>query len=84
MNLSLTPEQFREIITEVKSDLVKHFVTQKAESFDYYQSAQIAGLLNISPATLAGLKIPRYPLGSRPVYYRLSEVESYIAGRKTR
>lgn len=84
MNLSLTPEQFREIITEVKSDLVKHFVTQKAESFDYYQSAQIAGLLNISPATLAGLKIPRYPLGSRLVYYRLSEVESYIAGRKTK
>ena len=84
MNLPISPAQEIDIIDGVKSDLVKHFVTQKAESFDYFQAAQVAGMLNISPATLAKLPIPRYPLGGRLIFYKLSEVETYIAGRKTR
>lgn len=81
--ITLTPEQEREIIREAKNELVIHLITQHKDELDYISPAQAAGILDVNPKTLMGLKIPRYVLVvGKVIKYRLSEVLAYLQTTK--
>lgn len=85
IQVELSEEQIKSLIAEIKSDFVSFLITKKHDKFtdgiefDYYQSSQIAGILNINAKTLSCLPIPKYPLhGGKIIFYRLSEVHAYF------
>jgi hypothetical protein len=80
--LQLTDEQVKALLTEIKADVVRHLITRD-DQFDFYQSSQVAGILNVNAKTLSGLPIPKYPLaGGKIIFYRLSEVEAYLQSNR--
>lgn len=71
-----------------KQELLDRAVAELiAQSLDLYLSpAQVAGMLNINPTTLASIDrtlLPRYVLiEGKVVRYKLSEVRDYLEGRR--
>ena len=86
VKVNFSDDEIKAMIADIKSEFVGFLITKKHASFegiefDYYQSSQIAGMLNINAHTLSKLPIPRYPLnGGKIIFYRLSEVNKYFQG----
>lgn len=81
--IKISPEQERQIVRDAKNELVQHLITQHKDEFDYISPAQAAGILDVNPATMRTLKIPRYVLvPNKVIKYRLSEVLAYLQTTK--
>jgi len=77
--INLTPDQEKRIIKEAVAELVQLLITQHKNEWDYISPAQAAGILDVNPKTLIGMKIPRYVLVvGKVVKYRLSEVMAFL------
>ena len=77
--IELSENQIKSLIADIKSDVVRHLITDPNAQFDYYTSSQVAGLIGVNARTLSGLPIPKYPLsGGKIILYRLSEVDEYL------
>jgi hypothetical protein len=86
--ITLSESEHRDFIKQARADFVREQMLAMRESgqtFDFIQSAQVCGLLNVAPRTLAALPLPRYPLpGGKTTFYKLSEVIAYLESKRER
>lgn len=81
--ITLPDERMETLLAEVRADLVRTILTEKADHLNLLTGAQVCGILNINQKTLDTIRaIPRVIIipGS-VIRYRLSDVEAFISSR---
>jgi hypothetical protein len=77
--INLTPQKEKELLAEIKREAVAELLTRIGNDWDYLQSAQVAGILNVNPRTLLALPIPRSTLpGGKITFYHMADVKAYL------
>lgn len=83
--MTLEPED-REKVLEMVVDQVTREVIEQGSVKDLVllSPARAAGLLDVTPSTLAALEIPRLDLGKRMIRYRQIDIEKYLETREVK
>lgn len=81
--ITLTPDQEKAILAEATAQLVQHLIS-KGNTAILLTPAQAGGILDVSPATLMQMHIPRIDLSGngKAFRYRLSDVMAMLAERE--
>lgn len=83
-SIVLTDQQVTILLKEARDGLIAHLIKEHGEKASLLSPAQVCGLLDVTPKTLAELKIPRVVLGPQNIKYRLADVTAFIEARLER
>lgn len=80
MNVTLDQEMKERVERAAQKQIVAEVLEGKRETLELLTPAQVAGMLDVTPRTLAEMPIPRVDLAGngRVLRYRLSDVTVYV------
>lgn len=86
MTITLTPEERENFITQARREFVAEMIRKHTGDFDLISRAQAAGILDVTPNTLANIKgLVRVELIEKNVIkYRLSQIVALIKGKEVK
>ena len=81
--ITLPPETVAGIIEDARESLVGQLLTEHRDALQLLSPAQVCGVLDVMPATLARMKkLPRVTLAPSVIRYRAADVAAYIQSRR--
>lgn len=84
MTFEMSARERRELLCEIRADVVRALLDDKGEDLQLVSRSQAAGILDVTPTTLDNLIVlPRVMIG-KSVRYRLSDLRAFIASNTER
>jgi len=77
-SFALSPAQEKQLLTEVRRDLVASMILNHGDRLTLLSPAQVAGMLDVKISTLFTFGIPRIELAPKVIRYRIADVEAYL------
>ncbi len=81
--ITLPAETIAGIVEDATARLVSQLLSEHRANLELLTAAQVCGMLNIMPSTLARIKrLPRVTLAPSVIRYRAADVAAYVESRR--